>query len=75
MPDKYYDEKTLTGLTFWVTGQMLKGAGLAAGFVIAVALVLWAIYGVGLLLPAESRETPDPMAAMAQPLVPLSLLA
>ena len=41
-------------------GQMMKGAGMAAAFVIAIGLVLGVIYSIGLLLPAESRDTPDP---------------
>jgi hypothetical protein len=64
MADDYFQTSRRTNLTAWITGEMLRGAGWAAAFVIAVGLVLWAIYGVGLLLPAESRETPDPMAAL-----------
>jgi Intrinsic membrane protein PufX len=64
MADNYYDEKKIEHLTYWVTGQMLKGAGLAAGFLLVLGFAIWAIYGLGLLLPAESRETPDPMAAL-----------
>jgi Intrinsic membrane protein PufX len=52
----------------WVFAQMARGAGWAAAFVIVLGLALWAIYGVGLLLPAESRETPAPMGALIQPL-------
>jgi hypothetical protein len=69
MANNYYDEKPTEHLTYWVTGQMLKGAGAAAVCLIAVGLVIWAIYGLGLLLPAESRETPDPNASLEQPLV------
>lgn len=64
MSDKYFEEGRVAHLTSWVTGQMLKGAGIAAGCLIFVGLVIWAFYGLGLLLPAESRETPDPMAAL-----------
>ncbi|MES2664589.1 MAG: RC-LH1 core complex protein PufX [Pseudomonadota bacterium] len=70
MSDKYYDESRATNLTFWVTGQMLKGAGCAAAFLLTVGVVLWAIWGVGLLLPAESKQAPSPYGALAQPLVP-----
>ena len=52
----------------WVLSQMARGAGWAAAFVIVLGFVLWAIYGIGLLLPAESRETPAPMGALIQPL-------
>jgi len=39
---------------------MLKGAGYAALFCVAVGLVYWIIYGVSLLLPPESKEADDP---------------
>jgi hypothetical protein len=64
MADDYFQTSRRTNLTAWVTGEMLRGAGWAALFLVTIGLVLWAIYGVGLLLPAESRETPDPMAAL-----------
>lgn len=67
MPNDYFDESKQTGLIFWSLGQMLKGAAYAAAFVIAIILVVWAIYLVGLLLPEESRQTPDPMAAIEAP--------
>ncbi len=38
----------------------LKGAGYAALFCLAAVLTIWALYGIGLLLPEESRETEDP---------------
>ncbi len=64
MADDYFQTSRRTSLTAWITGEMLRGAGWAALFVITTGLALWAIYGVGLLLPAESRETPDPMASI-----------
>ena len=67
MSDKYYDENRATHLTFWVTGQMLKGAGCAAAFLLTVGVVLWAIWGIGLLLPAESKQAPSPYGALEQP--------
>ena len=33
---------------------------MAAAFLVAIGLVLAVIYGAGLLLPSESRDTPDP---------------
>jgi Intrinsic membrane protein PufX len=51
-------------LRAWVLGQMMRGAGLAAVFVLVLGLGLYALYGIGLLLPAESRETPAPMGAV-----------
>jgi Intrinsic membrane protein PufX len=51
----------------WVLSQMARGAGLAAMAVIVLGLGLYALYGIGLLLPAESRETPAPMGAVTLP--------
>lgn len=69
MPNDYFEETKQTNLVFWSLGQMLKGAGYAAAFVIAIALLLWAIYLVGLLLPEESRQTPSPYGALDAPFV------
>ena len=69
MPNDYFEETKQTNLVFWSLGQMLKGAGYAAAFVIAIALLLWAIYLVGLLLPEESRQTPSPYGALDAPYV------
>lgn len=44
-----------------VTYLMLKGAGYAAIFVIAIGLIYAVTYGVGLLLPEESKTAPDPI--------------
>jgi uncharacterized membrane protein len=40
---------------------MLKGAGYAAIFVLAVWFVIAIIAGIGRALPDESRDTPDPI--------------
>lgn len=69
MPNDYFEESKQTSLVFWSLGQMLKGAAYAAAFLIAIVLFVWAIYLVGLLLPEESRQTPDPMAALEAPMV------
>jgi len=60
------DENTLNlsrkgRLSADVTYLMLKGAGYAALLVIGIWLTIEVIAGIGRLLPAESRETPDPM--------------
>lgn len=48
-------------LTADVTLLMLKGAGYAAVFVLAVWLVIAIIAGIGRALPEDSRFTPDPV--------------
>ncbi|WP_238382509.1 RC-LH1 core complex protein PufX [Tabrizicola thermarum] len=67
MPNDYFDESRQTSLAFWGLGQMLKGAGYAAAFLIAVGLFIWALYLIGLLLPEESRQTPSPYGALETP--------
>ena len=39
---------------------MLKGAGYAAVACLVVVIGIGAMYGIGLLLPEESRNTEDP---------------
>lgn len=43
-----------------VLALMLKGAGYAAVFCLVIWFTIAAIYGIGKLLPEESRETEDP---------------
>ena len=47
-------------LTADITYLMLKGAGYAAVFCLAMWLVLAVIAGIGKALPPESRDTADP---------------
>ncbi|WP_157792045.1 RC-LH1 core complex protein PufX [Pseudorhodobacter sp. MZDSW-24AT] len=72
MSDKpfYVDESPTSRLRTWIFGQMMWGAFLAGAFLLAIGLILGAIYGIGLLLPEESRQTPDPMprSSLEQPL-------
>jgi hypothetical protein len=60
----YISEGRTTQVVFWITGQMLRGMAWAAAFVIAAGFALWAIYGIGLLLPEESKQAPAPMGAL-----------
>ena len=43
-----------------VLALMLKGAGYAALACVAVGFLIWAIYGIGQLLPEQSKEADDP---------------
>jgi hypothetical protein len=45
----------------WILSEMMRGAGYAALVVVGIALVIWAIYLVGLLLPEDSKNAPPPM--------------
>jgi Intrinsic membrane protein PufX len=67
MSDDYFTTTRSQQLYVWVAAQMLKGAGWAAALLIGVGLTIWVIYGIGLLLPEASRETPSPYGALEQP--------
>lgn len=70
MSNDYFTETKQTSLVYWSLGHMLRGALYAAAFVIAITLIVWAIYLVGLLLPEESRQTPSPyQSSLEAPLV------
>jgi Na+/H+ antiporter NhaC len=64
MSDDYFSEKRTTNLVFWATGQMAKGMLYAAVFVIGIGLLLWVIYGIGQMLPEESKQAPSPYGAL-----------
>lgn len=70
MSDKpYYGDETPTiRLRTWAFGQMVWGAFLAGIFVLAIAVILGAIYVVSLLLPEESKQAPSPYGALEQSL-------
>jgi hypothetical protein len=60
MSDNFFDQKPGAALRSWALYQMLAGAGWAALFLLAVGAILLAVWGVGLLLPEESKQAPDP---------------
>ena len=67
MTDKpYWEESPRQALRSWVLGQMLRGAGYGALFVVTIGLFLYAVWGLGLLLPEASRETPPPMGFLIE---------
>ncbi|MDR7125590.1 MULTISPECIES: RC-LH1 core complex protein PufX [Pseudotabrizicola] len=72
MSDKpfYETESPTIRLRTWVFGQMVWGAFLAGVFLLGIGIFIGAIYAIGLLLPEESRQTPDPMprSSLEQPL-------
>jgi hypothetical protein len=64
MSDDYFREGPTTSLVYWGLGQMMKGVGAAALFVVLVGLALWAVHGIGMLLPEESKQAPSPYSAV-----------
>ena len=72
MADKpyYQDENPTIRLRTWAFGQMVWGAFLAGVFLAGIGIFIGVIYAIGLLLPEESRQTPDPMprSSLEQPL-------
>lgn len=66
MSNDYIEESRQTKLAFWGLGQMLKGAAYAAAFLVAIGVLMWGVYLIGLLLPEESRQTPSPYGALEE---------
>ena len=66
----YREENPTIRLRTWVFGQMMWGGLMAGAFLLAIGIFVGVIYGIGLLLPEESRQTPDPMprSSLEQPL-------
>jgi hypothetical protein len=64
-------------LRSWILGEMMTGAGYAAIVAFGTLLLIWVISLVGLLLPEESRQTPDPMprSSIEMPADPLRAVA
>ena len=44
----------------FVLNEMMRGAGWAASVILGIAFTLWVVYLVGLLLPEQSKNMPDP---------------
>ena len=59
--DNILDMDSKTRLSADITYLMLKGAGYAAIFVLALWFIIAVIAGIGRALPEQSRETPDPI--------------
>ena len=57
----YIQESPTQRISRWILSEMMRGAGYAAVVILAIGLLLWAIYGFGLLLPEESKQAPGPM--------------
>jgi hypothetical protein len=59
--DNILDLDNKTRLFADITYLMLKGAGYAAVFVLALWFIIAAMAFIGRILPEESRQTPDPI--------------
>ncbi|MCC5963507.1 MAG: RC-LH1 core complex protein PufX [Rhodobacteraceae bacterium] len=67
----YIQESPSARLRNWVLAEMLRGAGYAAAFLLIIGVTYGIIWGVGQLLPDESKNAPPPMpfSAYEAPLV------
>ncbi len=57
----YIVESPSARLRNWVLSEMLRGAGYAALLLLLIGLGYAIIWGIGQLLPAESKNAPPPM--------------
>jgi len=65
----YYAASRSAAIRQFVLWEMLRGAGWAALVVVAIGLLLWGTYLVGLLLPDASKTAPPPMPfSLVQPM-------
>jgi Intrinsic membrane protein PufX len=61
MSDDYFGTPSRKAhLTNWIGTEMLRGAGYAAAVVVGFGLFLTVLWAVGLMLPEESKQAPDP---------------
>jgi photosynthetic reaction center PufX protein len=60
----FHEPNKVIHLRVWVLGQMIWGAFIAGLVVVGIALVMLVIWGLGLLLPEESKTAPSPYGAL-----------
>jgi hypothetical protein len=67
----YIQETPSQRLRNWVLSEMLRGAGYAALLLFFIGASFGIIWGIGQLLPSESKNAPPPMpfSALHAPLV------
>ncbi|MFU8899764.1 intrinsic membrane protein PufX [Roseinatronobacter thiooxidans] len=67
----YIQETPTARLRNWVLSEMLRGAGYAALLLLVIGVSYGVIWGIGQLLPSESKNAPPPMpySALHAPLV------
>lgn len=66
----YIQETPTARLRNWVLSEMMRGAGYALMFLVAIGVFYAIVWGIGQLLPAESKNAPPPMpySALIAPL-------
>ncbi len=57
----YIEESRTQRLRNWVLAEMMRGAGYALAFLLFIGVTYGIIWGVGQLLPDESKNAPPPM--------------
>jgi hypothetical protein len=60
----YETQAPSSRLRVWALGQMMWGAMLAGAGVLAIGVMLGAIWIVGAFLPEESKQAPSPNSAL-----------
>ena len=66
----FEDQNPVVRLRVWALGQMVWGAFMAGVGVVAVGVILLIVWGIGMLLPEESKQAPSPYGSLeiVQPL-------
>ena len=66
----YIEQSPRARLRGWVLSEMMRGAGYAFVFLLALILIYSVLWGVGQFLPEERLNTPPPMpfSALEAPL-------
>ena len=76
MSEKFYHESDpASALRSWVMWQMLRGMGYGALFVLTLAVILGGLWGIGQILPEESKQAPSPYSQLNSPLIEAEQLA
>jgi len=57
----YIQETPTARVRNWVLSEMMRGAGYALMFLLAIGVFYAIVWGIGQLLPAESKNAPPPM--------------
>ena len=59
-PD-YIEETEKGHIRSWILSEMLRGAWYGTAAILFFVILFLVFYGIGLLLPEASRDTPQPM--------------